>query len=265
MTMSASTTSFSNTLFGPSLSAVTIKVLMPQPSERLSSHRRLQAGHKPLDPSAGLRRRRAACAREHVLGVNERPRAVRALFARYGSIGRNAELSVSELIGEPVSRRRFANGLGSHVSVETVAGNGVTVRALRWRRVTKYAVFDFAKEQLAPALLAHALRDVLLRAAVEVTVHRPRGVRLVGLDTQENRPGARVSEITGTKLSRRPSRCHGVDKSSSEPGIREVKERDPGQEGPGPRTCTDRVVFHVRILPHRDFPRSAVTAGRGIP
>ena len=80
---------------------------------------------------------------EHVLDVNERPRAVGAFFARFGSIGPNAELPVSELVGEPVSGRRFADGFVSHVAVETVAelfGNGVTVRALRRRRVTKYAV-----------------------------------------------------------------------------------------------------------------------------
>jgi hypothetical protein len=67
----------------------------------------------------------------------------------------------------------------------------------------------------------------LVRAAVEVTVHRPGGVGLVGLDTRENRRRTRVSEITGTKLSRRLSRRHGAGKSSSEPGIREVEERDP--------------------------------------
>jgi hypothetical protein len=43
------------------------------------------------------------------------------------------------------------------------------------RHVAKYPVLDFAKKQLAPALFAHVLCDVLLRASVEVTVHRPRG------------------------------------------------------------------------------------------
>ena len=136
----------------------------------------------------------------------------------------------------------LAGGEGSRLSSLTTDGAGASVPKQFRQRGSS---------------LAHVLRDVLLRAAVEVPIQRPRGVRLVGLDTRENRRRTRVSEITGTKLSRRPPRYHGAGKSSSEPGIREVKENDPGQEGPGPRTCTDRVVFHVRILPHPDFPRSA--------